>query len=546
MREREEERENKAVRSSPSLAVSPNPRTPPVLPPHPTPPPSSLPSPSELARGDAPAWAVAPPSSIAPLPGTASRRAISVDGLAAVLPATSTNADAAAAAGVTDCGPCLLAGRNVAALVYGATGSGKTHTMLGRGGLATAAVESLFDAIAASSRAAVVTLSFVELYNERPRDLLAGWEGAAGGAATARRVPPPTTPTLPVRPCPTAGAAVAGATRVRVANASEAIAAIAAGASARAAAPTPRNAASSRSHALLTLTVAVPAAETRPGPGTAAVLTLADLAGSEAGAGFAPGARRAESAAVNRSLLALGAVVDALGSAADDAAAGRPPRPRPTPWRDSKLTRLLQGALAGVGARVAVVATVAPGERDAAETVSTLSFAARAARVPVVSHVVAGRGGGTGAPPPSPLPSSPSPSPSRPLPPDAQLALDATRAEVDALRAAVEEAASLEARVAACERALGGGGGGDGPVSPRPPPTPARRSPLKWPAAWRRGASPQRPPSPPPRPRPPSLTVPSPATLARLSPTSLDAYALALAGAAEAVRAEAARRARRR
>ena len=523
------------------------------------PPPHHLPtthSPTELARGDTVTWTVTPPASVAPAPGARPRRGVSATGFAAVLPPSATNADAAAAAGVVDAGAALLTGRNVACLVYGATGSGKTHTMLGRGGLASVAAASLFDAVASAGLASIatITLSFIELYNERPRDLLAGWSTAP----LPRRSLAPA-PTLPVRPCSTAGAIVAGATRVRLTSATEAAAAITAGATARAAAPTPRNAASSRSHALLTLALEVPASESR-GRGMHATLTLADLAGSESGATAPRGReRRAEGAAVNKSLLALGAVVDALGAAAEDAAARRPPRPRHVPWRDSKLTRLLEGALSRSGARVALVATLAPGDADAGESASTLSFAARAARVPVVSHVVSARegvaparGGGERA---SPAALS-----------DTQLALDATRAEVDALHAAVATVARLEARVAALEASVER----SSPAQPRSPRAAAvlstpRRSPLRWwrkegapaddaaasscwpasPPPTQRRHEPASPLTPPPPPRPPPINVPAASQLARLSPASLDALATDLAAAAERVRVEAARRARR-
>ena len=494
-------------------------------------------SPAETARGDAPAWSVAPPSTVAPVPGATKRKAATATGFAAALGPEAGGEDVYRATSLGDAVPSLLRGRCVAALVYGATGSGKTHTMLGRGGLAERALRDLFAAVEAAAALPSpptirVAMTFVELHNERARCLLAPWAAKEAGAAP----PPPGTrpPSLPLRPLeggPPGAAIVAGATVVPVATAIEALTVARAGAAARAAAATPRNAASSRSHAVLTVAVDVVPGD--GSPSTSATLVLADLAGSECGA-TAPsaGPRRVEGASINRSLLALGAVIDALAAAADG---GRPRRV--AAWRDSKLTRVAAPALAGAGSRAALIATLAPGNSadDVAESLSTLSFAARAARVPVVSHVVGGGGGGAlvGVPPWRAAARAPSPS-LWPQPPSPRGG------------AAAAAAVALEARVSALEAALA--------AEPRSPKAalpaaaaPATPSPLKrWP--WRRRqetppASPGSPPHPPcDRPR---VALPPRSTLARLPPAALDALACELADAAEAVRAEAASRARR-
>ena len=111
-----------------------------------------------------------------------------------------------------------------------------------------------------------------------------------------------------------------------------------------------------------------------------AVLTLVDLAGSERLAHTgAEGARRVEAGQINRSLLTLGTVIYKLSEG----------RAAHVPYRDSKLTRLLQPSLGG-NARTGVVCTVSLAPAHCEETLSTLKFAARARRVenaPVINEV---------------------------------------------------------------------------------------------------------------------------------------------------------------
>lgn len=124
------------------------------------------------------------------------------------------------------------------------------------------------------------------------------------------------------------------------------------------------NAHSSRSHACLTIYLPV------AGSKTMAKLHLIDLAGSEDNRRTANcGERLLESGAINRSLFVLGQVVDALNAGASR-----------IPYRDSKLTRLLQDSLGG-RAYALIIANVAPGDSFIAETVSTLNFAAKARKI---------------------------------------------------------------------------------------------------------------------------------------------------------------------
>jgi hypothetical protein len=260
----------------------------------------------------------------------------------------------------------VLAGVDATLLAYGQTGSGKTYTMFSAGegedaGVVPRAAAELAAGAAAAAAAEggtfALSLAAVECYNERLICLLnpaAADLQVLHAAARGARVPGLTW----------APAADAAAWRALAARALEA----------RAVGATGANASSSRSHCVVLLRVELTAAG--GGAPRAATLSLVDLAGSERAArAGGTGAVLAEGCAINRSLLALGSVVGALAEAhAKGGAAGAVPR---VPWRDSKLTRLLQGALGG-GARTAVIVCASPAAADAHETLAALRFGARA------------------------------------------------------------------------------------------------------------------------------------------------------------------------
>eukprot|EP00854_Cymbomonas_tetramitiformis_P013331 gene13331-15752_t len=109
-------------------------------------------------------------------------------------------------------------------------------------------------------------------------------------------------------------------------------------------------------------------------------LNLIDLAGSESSKAETTGLRRREGAFINKSLLTLGTIISKLSEG----------KATHVPYRDSKLTRFLQGSLSGNG-RIAMVCTVTPGSINAEETHNTLKFASRAKRVelkPETLHVL--------------------------------------------------------------------------------------------------------------------------------------------------------------
>ncbi|XP_030369213.1 kinesin-like protein KIF19 [Scaptodrosophila lebanonensis] len=273
----------------------------------------------------------------------------------------------------------VLNGYNAAVFAYGATGSGKTHTMLGpvprkRGtastpapsnapstaagyeadvnsqeiGLMVRAIEDIFLHIESASpdSACKVSISYLEIYNELIRDLL-----NPGGPLELREDNRGQRIT------------VAGLSEITTSSRKEVVSLLVKGNKARTMEPTAANQTSSRSHALLSITV-----QTRTPLGTKqGRLFLTDLAGSErAKKTKNRGKRLQEGAHINRSLLALGNCINALSGGA-----------RYVNYRDSKLTRLLKEALSGK-CKTVMIAHVAPESKHRDETKNTLVYADRA------------------------------------------------------------------------------------------------------------------------------------------------------------------------
>ncbi|XP_047343754.1 kinesin-like protein KIN-14E isoform X5 [Vespa velutina] len=251
----------------------------------------------------------------------------------------------------------VLHGYNGTVFAYGQTGCGKSYTMRG---FIERTLEHLFEATSTSSTETryLALLSYLEIYNERLRDLLKEDTGES---------------LLMLKEDSTKGTYVAGGLReVTVKDAAECARLIEQGDKKRAAAATKMNAASSRSHAVLTLALEAIAINDNEKGGSNAIrrgrLHLVDLAGSERQTRTgATGDRLKEAASINLSLSALGNVISAL-------AAGNG---RHVPYRDSKLTRLLRDSLGG-NARTLMIACISPSDIDADETLSTLRYAARA------------------------------------------------------------------------------------------------------------------------------------------------------------------------
>ncbi|KAA0169337.1 hypothetical protein FNF28_02118 [Cafeteria roenbergensis] len=278
---------------------------------------------------------------------------------------------------------------------YGQSGSGKTHTMQGPDlarlsdhGIGPRSVYELFRLIeeAPESCRFTVRISCVEIYMERVRDLL----DLRGN-------------NLSIRQDPTKGVFVSGAREEYVASPEEMLSLVAQSAANRVVSATGLNTDSSRSHAVTTVTVEI--RDEAEGAMRVGKLSLVDLAGSEmVRKTLATGLNLEEAKIINKSLSALGNVIKALagrgsissigslastvGTSAHSAVGGSGSGPRHVPYRDSKLTRLLQDSLGG-NCRTALIICASDNARHGNETLSTLRFGARASRVQ--NHAVVNR-----------------------------------------------------------------------------------------------------------------------------------------------------------
>ena len=264
----------------------------------------------------------------------------------------------------------VLDGQNVTIFAYGQTGSGKTHTMLGhRGdrGVIQMALAKLFNEQKEHTR---VTVSFVELYNEEIHDLLIDEERRYGNHNGVGG--------LDLREDPIKGPCIAGVTEMPASDVETVMALLRAGNERRTQEPTSANDTSSRSHAVLQLAI-----ESSEKPETqhrgrrvkikrSSKLSMIDLAGSERAAETKnSGARLQEGARINRSLLALGNVINALRRGAQKGGKSY------VNFRDSKLTRLLKDSLGG-NCRTLMLAHCSPTTLSFEETLNTLKYANRA------------------------------------------------------------------------------------------------------------------------------------------------------------------------
>ncbi|CAN0879142.1 Kinesin-like protein KIN-7K, chloroplastic [Linum grandiflorum] len=246
-------------------------------------------------------------------------------------------------------------GVNGTIFAYGVTSSGKTHTMHGdqrSPGIIPLAVKDVFSIIQETpDREYLLRVSYLEIYNEVVNDLL----NPAGQNLRIRE--------------DAQGTFVEGIKEEVVLSPAHALSLIAAGEEHRHVGSTNFNLLSSRSHTIFTLTIeSSPCGENCEGEAVnLSQLNLIDLAGSESSKAETTGMRRKEGAYINKSLLTLGTVISKLTEG----------RASHIPYRDSKLTRLLQSSLSGLG-RVSLICTVTPASSSSEETHNTLKFAHRA------------------------------------------------------------------------------------------------------------------------------------------------------------------------
>lgn len=275
----------------------------------------------------------------------------------------------------------MLQGYNCTIFAYGQTGTGKTYTMTGdfrldehgeaaaNAGIVPRALVELFKRLSGSAGEHSVKLSYIELYNEELRDLLSNNNQGNSDARKLRIF----------EDAGKKGTVVQGLEEAYVRTCPEAMAVLQEGFTRRQVAATKCNDMSSRSHSVLTITLSTKELTVdgqeylRTGK-----LNLVDLAGSEnVGRSGAENMRAREAGSINQSLLTLGRVINSLVD-------GTPH----IPYRESKLTRLLQESLGG-RTKTVIIATVSPARVSIDETISTLEYSHRAKNIknsPVVNE----------------------------------------------------------------------------------------------------------------------------------------------------------------
>ncbi|KAK8916140.1 Kinesin-like protein FLA10 [Platanthera zijinensis] len=299
----------------------------------------------------------------------------------------------------------LFQGYNGTVLAYGQTGSGKTYTM-GTGGrdgsqnsIIPQVMNALFHKVKKLKHQAELQLrvSFIEILKEEVKDLLdPGSPGKAeSGNVHVAKLAIPGKPPIQIREGSNGVITLVGSTEIDVQTQKEMAAYLELGSFSRATGSTNMNNQSSRSHAIFTITL-----EQMPKPSQifsvdgmpnedmfedylCAKLHLVDLAGSErAKRTGSDGLRFKEGVHINRGLLALGNVISALGDEKKRKDGAH------VPYRDSKLTRLLQDSLGG-NSRTVMIACISPADINAEETLNTLKYANRARNIqnkPIVNR----------------------------------------------------------------------------------------------------------------------------------------------------------------
>ncbi|EKM80463.1 hypothetical protein AGABI1DRAFT_73694 [Agaricus bisporus var. burnettii JB137-S8] len=259
----------------------------------------------------------------------------------------------------------LLDGYNATVFAYGATGCGKTHTISGTEsdpGIIYLTMADLFQRIEDRKEEwnVEVLVTFLEIYNEEIRDLLAesGSHQPRGGLA--------------IREDKTVK--VVGLVELKPRSAEEVKQIVLLGNSRRTQSPTHANETSSRSHAVLQVHIAQsPRTASVKEERTMATLSIIDLAGSErAAATTNMGQRMVEGANINKSLLALGNCINALCESGGAI--------RHVPYRNSKLTRLLKFSLGG-NCKTVMIVCIAPTSAHFDDTHNTLVYAERATKI---------------------------------------------------------------------------------------------------------------------------------------------------------------------
>ncbi|EXB67891.1 125 kDa kinesin-related protein [Morus notabilis] len=271
----------------------------------------------------------------------------------------------------------VLEGFNCTVFAYGQTGTGKTYTMEGgmrnkggdlpaEAGVIPRAVRQIFDTLEAQSADYSMKVTFLELYNEEITDLLAPDDNSRSAAVEDRQKKP-----ISLMEDGKGCVVVRGLEEEAVYSVNEIYTLLEQGASKRRTADTLLNKRSSRSHSVFSITVHIKEAAVGDEELIkCGKLNLVDLAGSEniSRSGAREGRAR-EAGEINKSLLTLGRVINALVEHSSH-----------IPYRDSKLTRLLRDSLGGK-TKTCIIATISPSAHSLEETLSTLDYAYRAKNI---------------------------------------------------------------------------------------------------------------------------------------------------------------------
>lgn len=275
-----------------------------------------------------------------------------------IFPSTATQAEVYQSA-VHSVVESVLHGFNGTVFAYGQTGAGKTHTLSSLNpesiGVIPRALGEIFSTVSSDTEHQyTIQLSFLQIYKERIQDLL---------------VKDPSQTNLALRETAEGEILVSGAQRIEVVCLEDSLSLLRSGEKNRTTACTEMNSVSSRSHAVVEVTVVKKTSFNKVHIGR---LFLVDLAGSERlKKSGSHGLRAEEAKAINVSLTTLGMCVAARaeGSGASH-----------IPFRDSKLTRLLQGSLGG-NSLTSLIVCCSDAVEHCEETLSTLQFGMRAMKV---------------------------------------------------------------------------------------------------------------------------------------------------------------------
>eukprot|EP00531_Pseudo-nitzschia_arenysensis_P006661 CAMPEP_0116154598 /NCGR_PEP_ID=MMETSP0329-20121206/21866_1 /TAXON_ID=697910 /ORGANISM="Pseudo-nitzschia arenysensis, Strain B593" /LENGTH=785 /DNA_ID=CAMNT_0003651589 /DNA_START=35 /DNA_END=2392 /DNA_ORIENTATION=- len=268
-----------------------------------------------------------------------------------------------------------MQGYNSTVLAYGQTSTGKTHTMTGRRddpGLIPLCVKDCFRYVRENDskepREYLFRFSYLEIYKEHIRDLLSS---STSAPEPVRLFDGPD------------GLVIRGLKEVVVSSPNKVFQLLKQGDKRRQVGATHMNQQSSRSHVVVQLKIESSYAKNQSGETRVSVLSLVDLAGSES-VRLNGTERREEGQYINKSLMTLGQVV--LGLSESSKSKGGKKTKNYIPYRDSKLTRLLQSSLSG-NAQMLLLCCISPLASHLEESHNTYKFATRAKRIEQKAYI---------------------------------------------------------------------------------------------------------------------------------------------------------------